>query len=172
MKKIIFISFFSLLSSVFYGEDISFNCDPKKFLPENIIEKVLIHRDSTFNICLKCEGESCSFKNELLGDEKSLSICKRLFCTASFASRGFEIPSETPRGKSSFNYQYSISKQGKIKDIKVISTEGVFSSRDVKAFVQALTRRTKYEPIEFQDNYYELTGLETEMTINTRLGNE
>ena len=46
------------------------------------------------------------------------------------------------------------------------------TTRDVKAFVQALTRRTKYEPIEFQDNYYELTGLETEMTINTRLGNE
>ena len=172
MKKALFLSFFLLSSSHFFGEDTSFNCDPKKFLADDVLEKVLLHRDSAFNICLDCEDQSCRFKAALLSDEKSLSICKRLFCTASFASRGFEIPPETPRGKSLFSYKYSISKEGKVKNIKVESTEGVFSSRDAREFIKALTRKTKYVPIEFEGNYYELTNLKSEMSLNTRLGND
>ena len=172
MKKTLFLSLFLFSSSYFFGGDSSFNCDPKKFLAEDVLEKVLVHRDSAFNICLDCEDQSCQFKDALLSDEKSLSICKRLFCTASFASRGFEIPPETPRGKSLFSYKYSISTEGKVKNIKVESTEGVFSSRDAREFIKALTRKTKYVPIEFEGNYYELTDLKSEMSINTRLGND
>ena len=133
---------------------------------------MLVHRESSFQICLNCEGEICSFNQELLKDERSLSVCKRLFCTPSFASRGFEIPPETPRGKSSFNYNYTISNTGTIKDIKIISVEGVFSSRDAREFLKALTRKTKYIPIEFRDDYYELINLESQISINTRLGYE
>ena len=96
MKKALFLSFFLFSSSYFFGEDTSFNCDPKKFLADDVLEKVLVHRDSAFNICLDCEDKSCRFKAALLSDERSLSICKRLFCTASFASRGFEIPPKRP----------------------------------------------------------------------------
>ena len=171
MRAVFFLCiFFSSLSIV--GESRNFECDPKKFLPENLIEKVLVHRETSFQICLDCEGKTCSFKQELLQDERSQSICKRLFCTPSFASRGFEIPPETPRGKSSFNYNYTISNTGIIKDIKIISVEGVFSSRDAREFIKALTRKTKYIPIEFQDVFYELTNLESKISINTRLGYE
>jgi hypothetical protein len=171
MRAVFFLCiFFSSLSIV--GESSNFECDPKKFLPENLIEKVLVHRETSFQICLNCEGKTCSFKQELLQDERSQSICKRLFCTPSFASRGFEIPPETPRGKSSFNYNYTISNTGMIKDIKIISVEGVFSSRDAREFIKALTRKTKYIPIEFQDDFYELTNLESKISINTRLGYE
>ena len=172
MRAVYVLSFFLFSSFSVFGESRNFDCDPKKFLSENLIEKVLVHRETSFQICLNCEGEICSFNQELLKDERSLSICKRLFCTPSFASRGFEIPPETPRGKSSFNYNYTISNTGTIKDIKIISVEGVFSSRDAREFIKALTRKTKYIPIELQDDFYELTNLESKMSINTRLGYE
>tara|TARA_B100000579_G_C22650068_1_gene765768 strand:- start:341 stop:859 length:519 start_codon:yes stop_codon:yes gene_type:complete len=170
MKKVFFFSFLLLSSSTFLGNENSISCDPKKFLSENLIQKVKIHRDSAFNICLNCKDQSCNFKSELLSDENSLSICKRLFCTASFASRGFEIPPETPRGESSFTYKYAISTEGKIKDIRVISVSGVFSSKDAREFVKALTRKTKFIPISYKDNLYELRDLQSEIKINTRLG--
>ena len=172
MRAVYVLSFFLFSSFSVFGESRNFDCDPKKFLSENLIEKVLVHRESSFQICLNCEGETCSFNQELLKDERSLSVCKRLFCTPSFASRGFEIPPETPRGKSSFNYNYTISNTGTIKDIKIISVEGVFSSRDAREFLKALTRKTKYIPIEFRDDYYELINLESQISINTRLGYE
>ena len=172
MRAVYVLSFFLFSSFSVFGESRNFDCDPKKFLSENLIEKVLVHRETSFQICLNCEGETCSFNQELLKDERNLSICKRLFCTPSFASRGFEIPPETPRGKSSFNYNYTISNTGTIKDIKIISVEGVFSSRDAREFLKALTRKTKYIPIEFRDDYYELINLESQISINTRLGYE
>ena len=172
MRAVYVLSFFLFSSFSVFGESRNFDCDPKKFLSENLIEKVLVHRETSFQICLNCEGETCSFNQELLKDERSLSVCKRLFCTPSFASRGFEIPPETPRGKSSFNYKYMISNTGTIKDIKIISVEGVFSSRDAREFLKALTRKTKYIPIEFRDDYYELINLESQISINTRLGYE
>ena len=172
MRGVYVLSFFLFSSFSVFGESRNFDCDPKKFLSENLIEKVLVHRETSFQICLNCEGEICSFNQELLKDERSLSVCKRLFCTPSFASRGFEIPPETPRGKSSFNYNYTISNKGTIKDIKIISVEGVFSSRDAREFLKALTRKTKYIPIEFRDDYYELINLESQISINTRLGYE
>lgn len=129
MKRAIFLSISLLISNSFFAEGDSFSCDPKKYLPEDLANKVLVHRESGFNICLSCEGETCKFKRELLDNSDTLSICKRLFCTASFASRGFEIPAGTPRGKSSFSYQYSISKLGAIKDITITSTDGVFQTK-------------------------------------------
>ena len=172
MIRAFFFSISLLLSNSFFAEGKSFSCDPKKYLPEDLANKVLVHRESAFNICLSCEGETCKFKQELLGNSDTFSICKRLFCTASFASRGFEIPAGTPRGKSSFSYQYSISKLGAIKDITITSTDGVFSNKDAKEFVKALTRKTKFLPIKYQGNSYELINLASDMNINTRLGND
>ena len=150
MKRAFFLSISLLLSNSFFAEGEPFSCDPKKYLPEDLANKVLVHRESGFNICLSCEGETCKFKQQLLDNPDTLSICKRLFCTASFASRGFEIPAGTPRGKSSFSYQYSISKLGAITDITITSTDGVFSNKDAKEFVKALTRKTKLIPLKNQ----------------------
>tara|TARA_Y100001934_G_scaffold79937_1_gene99311 strand:+ start:845 stop:1363 length:519 start_codon:yes stop_codon:yes gene_type:complete len=172
MKKVFFLSHLLLLSISFYGSENYFSCDPKKFLSEDMLEKVKLHRESAFNICLSCNGQSCNFKNELISDNKSLSICKRLFCVPSFASRGFEIPAATPRGESAFKFQYVISTEGRIKDVDITSVEGVFSSRDAKEFIKALTRKTKFIPITYENKTYELRGLQSEMNVNTRLGYE
>lgn len=149
-----------------------FTCDPKKYLPENLVEKVLKHRESAFNICLNCTGDDCSFKSQLLKNEESLNLCKRLFCSASFASRGFEMPADSPRGKSAFKYTYSISKKGTVENLKITETTGAFSSKDALKFLKSLTRKTKYEPINYQGNFYKLGGLSAEMSINTKLVNE
>ena len=171
MKKLFFL-FIALVSFSSFSNEDTFSCDPKKFLSEDNLDKVLKHRESGFNICLNCEGDSCSFRKELLSDQQSLSICKRLFCKASFASHGFELPADTPRGMSSFSYNYSISKKGKVIDISVKTSEGVFSTKDARKFVKALTRKTKFTPIEFGGSYYNLINLSSEMSINTRLGQE
>ena len=54
----------------------------------------------------------------------------------------------------------------------ITSTDGVFSNKDAKEFVKALTRKTKFLPIEYKGNSYELINLASEMNINTRLGND
>ena len=172
MKKVFFLSHLLFLSISFYGSENYFSCDPKKFLSEDMLEKVKLHRESAFNICLSCNGQSCNFKNELISDNKSLSICKRLFCVPSFASRGFEIPAATPRRESAFKFQYVISTEGRIKEVDITSVEGVFSSRDAKEFIKALTRKTKFIPITYENKTYEFRGLQSEMNVNTRLGYE
>ena len=93
MKKALFLSFFLLSSSHFFGEDTSFNCDPKKFLADDVLEKFCCI-ESAFNICLDCEDQSCRFKAALLSDEKSLSIC----VVRHFFSK-FEIPPKRPEVK-------------------------------------------------------------------------
>ena len=46
MKRIILLSLSLLLSNSFLAEGESFSCDPKKYLPEDLANKVLIHRES------------------------------------------------------------------------------------------------------------------------------
>ena len=168
MKRTIFLSISLLFSNSFLAEGEPFSCDPKKYLPEDLANKVLVHRESAFNICLDCNNQACKFKNSLLQDDQSAAICKRLFCTASFASRGFEVPSDAPRGESSFNYKYTISKEGKIKDIRIISVEGAFSKSDAAKFIKALTRKTRFEPININGTLYELNDLNSNMSLTTK----
>ena len=52
MKRAFFLSISLLLSNSFFAEGESFSCDPKKYLPEDLANKVLVHRESGFNICL------------------------------------------------------------------------------------------------------------------------
>ena len=90
------------------------------------------------------------------------------FARLHFASRGFEVPSDAPRGESSFNYKYTISKEGKIKDIRIISVEGAFSKSDAAKFIKALTRKTRFEPININGTLYELTDLNSNMSLSTK----
>ena len=50
MKRAFFLSISLLLSNSFFAEGESFSCDPKKYLPEDLADKVLVHRESAFNI--------------------------------------------------------------------------------------------------------------------------
>ena len=168
MKRYLILYILLSVSLTSYSNENSLECDPKKYLSGDVLDKVLVHRESAFNICLDCNNQACKFKNSLLQDDQSAAICKRLFCTASFASRGFEVPSDAPRGESSFNYKYTISKEGKIKDIRIISVEGAFSKSDAAKFIKALTRKTKFEPININGTLYELTDLNSNMSLSTK----
>jgi hypothetical protein len=133
---------------------------------DTILTAVRKHRDSAFNTCLTCQGSSCSFR--AFQDRKTEAVCKRLFCTPIFVSPGFETPADTPSGKSSFTYSYDISKEGSLKNIAIIKAEGVFSKNDAKKFIKARTRKTKFEPINFDNKSYEIINLTGEMSLNTR----
>ena len=133
---------------------------------EDILIAVRKHRDSAFNTCLSCTGSSCSFRE--FNDSKTLAVCKRLFCTPTFVSPGFETPADTPSGKSSFTYSYGISEKGSLENIEIKSVEGVFNKKDAKKFIKARTRKTKYEPIIFENKAYELVNLTSSMALNTR----
>ena len=70
--------------------------------------------------------------------------------------------------QSSFIYSYSISKEGKLSNIEILDVEGVFSKKDAKKFIKARTRKTKFEPINFDNKSYEIINLTGEMSLNTR----
>ena len=141
-------------------------CNNMIAMNETILSGVRKHRDSTFNTCLSCKGSSCSIKE--FNDSKALAVCKRLFCTPTFVSPGFETPADTPSGKSSFTYSYIISKEGSLENIEIKSVEGVFNKKDAKKFIKARTRKTKFEPIVFQNKAYEIVNLTSNMVLNTR----
>tara|TARA_B100000945_G_scaffold3521_1_gene2963 strand:- start:41 stop:631 length:591 start_codon:yes stop_codon:yes gene_type:complete len=141
-------------------------CNNMIAMNDTILTAVRKHRDSAFNTCLTCQGSSCSFR--AFQDRKTEAVCKRLFCTPIFVSPGFETPADTPSGKSSFTYSYDISKEGSLKNIAIIKAEGVFSKSDAKKFIKARTRKTKFEPINFDNKSYEIINLTGEMSLNTR----
>ena len=141
-------------------------CNNMVAMTETILNGVRKHRDSAFKICLSCQGSSCIFNQ--FQERKTEAVCKRLFCTPTFVSPGFETPADTPSGKSSFNYSYSISKEGTLSNIEILDVEGVFSKKDAKKFIKARTRKTKFEPINFDNKSYELINLTGEMSLNTR----
>ena len=141
-------------------------CNNMIAMNDTILTAVRKHRDSAFKTCLTCQGSSCSFR--VFQDRKTEAVCQRLFCTPIFVSPGFETPADTPSGKSSFTYSYDISKKGSLKNIAIIKTEGVFSKNDAKKFIKARTRKTKFEPINFDNKSYEIINLTGEMSLNTR----
>ena len=169
MKKIIYVLSLIFISYSNSSEEVQpVACDPMIPMTESILSAVLKHRDSAFNTCLSCQGSSCSLKS--WDDSKTLSVCKRLFCTPSFVSPGFETPADTPSGKSSFTYSYGISKEGFLENIEVLKAEGAFKKRDAKKFLKARTRKTRFEPIIYKKVPYEIVNLTSNMVLNTRWG--
>ena len=169
MTKIMYVLSLIFISYFNYSEEAQpVACDPMIPMTESILSAVLKHRDSAFNTCLSCQGSSCSLKS--WDDSKTLSVCKRLFCTPSFVSPGFETPADTPSGKSSFTYSYGISKEGFLENIEVLKSEGAFKKRDAKKFLKARTRKTRFEPIIYKKVPYEIVNLTSNMVLNTRWG--
>ena len=169
MKKIIYVLSLIFISYSNSSEEVQpVACDPMIPMTDSILSAVLKHRDSAFNTCLSCQGSSCSFKS--WDDSKTLAVCKRLFCTPSFVSPGFETPADTPSGKSSFTYSYGISKEGFLENIEVLKAEGAFKKRDAKKFLKARTRKTRFEPIIYKKVPYEIVNLTSNMVLNTRWG--
>ncbi|HIE48677.1 MAG TPA: hypothetical protein EYP94_01055 [Gammaproteobacteria bacterium] len=148
------------------------SCDHKVSMNDDLLSKVLKHRDSAFETCLSCTKGDCLMKAWPEEGRANEAICQRLFCTPKKVSKGFEVPADTPRGKSSFSYTYSISKKGRLTDINILSVDGPYKRADALKFLKSLTKKTQYEPLVYDNKKYKITNLASSMAVNTKLDNE
>lgn len=143
-------------------------CDHTAAMSSELLLRTLNYRESAFNTCLRCEGPSCKMKSwpkEKKGDE---AICKRIFCTPANVNKNYEVPADSPRGRSKFSYSYEISKKGKIKDFKILNYEGAHKPRDIVDYLKAYTKKTSYEPLVYDGKEYEITNLGFSMSVHLK----
>ena len=142
------------------------SCDHKVSMSDDLLSKVVKHRDSAFEICLSCTKGDCLMKAWPEEGRANETICQRLFCTPKKVSKGFEVPADTPRGKSSFSYTYSISKKGRLTDINILSVDGAYKRTDALKYLKSLTKKTQYEPLVYDNKKYQITNLTSSMSVN------
>tara|TARA_Y100001970_G_scaffold262055_1_gene345812 strand:- start:13352 stop:13867 length:516 start_codon:yes stop_codon:yes gene_type:complete len=171
MFRFLSVVFFSLSLHLSSSEEL-FYCDHKKALNEDLLAKVIKHRSSAFDVCLKCIGEVCQMRGWQDSQTQENMICTRLFCTPKKVAKGLDLPAMAPRGKSKVDYSYSIDKQGKITDINILSTQGAFKAKDAKEFLRALTKRTRYEPLVNDSKEFSIKNLKMDIEVNLKLENE
>ena len=169
MNKLISILFINLFyfSQLLVAADVNpMACDHKVAMSADLLTKVIKHRDSAFDTCLSCNKGDCSMKNWSEENKQNEMICKRLFCTPIKVAKAYEVPGNSPTGKSSFDYMYSISKKGKLTDINILKVEGEFNRKDALNYLNALTKRTRYEPLVNENKKYKITNLESSLSVN------
>jgi|TARA_B110001454_G_scaffold31569_1_gene30871 hypothetical protein len=163
---LLFISLFSYAGSMAANDTKPMSCNHKVAMSEDLLAKVLKHRDSAFKTCLTCNKGDCSMKIWNEENKSNEMICKRMFCTPIKVAKAYEVPGNSPTGKSSFDYMYSISKKGKLTDINILKVEGEFNRKDALNYLKALTKRTKYEPLVNENKKYKITNLKSSMSVN------
>ena len=166
----LFISFIGY-AQLIKADDLksSMSCDHKVSMSADLLSKVLKHRGSAFAICLSCTKGDCLMKTWPEDGKANEVICQRLFCTPKKVSKGYEVPADTPRGKSSFSYTYSISKKGRLIDINILSVDGAYKRTDALKFLKSLTKKTQYEPLVYDNKKYKITNLASSMAVNAKL---
>ncbi|MDA7601364.1 hypothetical protein N8791_02350 [Gammaproteobacteria bacterium] len=148
------------------------SCDHKVSMGSDLLSKVIKHRDSAFDTCLTCNKGDCTMKAWTAENKNNEMICKRLFCTPKKVNKGYEVPADTPRGKSSFSYSYTISKKGKLTEINIESVDGAYKRKDALKFLKSLTKKTQYEPLVHEGKKYKITNLTSSMSVNMKWENE
>lgn len=63
------------------------SCDHKVSMSDDLLNKVLKHRDSAFATCLSCTKGDCSMKTWPEEGRANETICQRLFCTPKKVNR-------------------------------------------------------------------------------------
>jgi len=172
LTLLLFISLFSYAGAMASNDAVLMSCDHKVAMSGDLLSKVIKHRDSAFQTCLTCNKGDCAMKTWTAENQNNEMICKRLFCTPKKVSKGYEVPADTPRGKSSFTYSYSISKKGRLDEINILSVEGSYKRKDALKFLKSLTKRTEYEPLTHENKKYKVTNLTSSMTVNMKWENE
>jgi len=175
LKKIIL--FVSLISSphIFASEFMQCNFDSE--LGGGNDELISTAREKYSSLCLKCTGKSCKMNIFRLESDPDLekkrkavvSSCKRIFCTPKKIRKiqGEEIPTDLRIGKSKFEFSYKITETGRVRDVKIISLEGVMNERDAYRWTTGLTKRVTYLPLKLYGRTYEITNLSAVLFVNT-----
>ena len=170
MFRILIVLTALIYSHILFAENVRcMGKDPKSWIiPFQTIKQVVKHRSNAMDICLSCEGDSCSMKSWSEEQVKEFNVCKRLFTTPVYlrANSMSELPSKFKRiGKESkrstyFYYNYSISKEGRVSDIKVTSIFGAgrLTKKEALQLWTIVTEDSFYEPIEIEDKRYEINN--------------
>ena len=175
MNKLIpllFIFSFCVASPLSANDAEPMSCDHKVSMGSDLLTKVIKHRDSAFDTCLTCIKGDCTMKTWNAENQNNEMICKRLFCTPKKVNKGYEVPADTPRGKSSFSYSYTISKKGKLTEINILNVDGAYKRKDALKFLKSLTKKTQYEPLIHDNKKYKITNLTSSMSVNMKWENE
>ena len=175
LKKIVL--FVGLISSPYIFASEFMQCNFDSALGEQLDERISTARQQYSSICLKCEGNSCKmniFRSESDPDleqkrKKITASCKRIFCTPKKIRKiqGEEIQPDLPIGKSKFEFSYKISQKGRVRDVEIISLEGVMNRRDAYRWTTGLTKRVIYLPVKLNGKTYEITNLSAVLFVNT-----
>ena len=81
--------------------------------------------------------------------------------------QGEEIPTDLGIGKSKFEFSYKITEKGRVRDVKIISLQGVMNERDAYRWTTGLTKRVTYLPLMIKGKTYEITNLSAVLFVNT-----
>ena len=166
LKKIVL--FVGLISSPYIFASEFMQCNFDSELGGGNEERILEIRERALDSCLKCEGSSCKM---LLYPPESdpAKFCKRVFCTPKKIRKiqGEEIPADLRIGKSKFEFSYKITEKGRVRDVKIISLEGVMNERDAYRWTTGLTKRVTYFPLKIKGKTYEITNLSAVLFVNT-----
>jgi len=92
-----------------------------------------------------------------------------VFCTPKKIRKiqGEEIPTDLGIGKSKFEFSYKITEKGRVRDVKIISLQGVMNERDAYRWTTGLTKRVTYLPLKIKGKTYEITNLSAVLFVNT-----
>ena len=80
--------------------------------------------------------------------------------------RSFKRPDGAKKGRTKIKFNYNISEEGQIKDIRVKSTSGKMNDRQAYKYLQSFVRKTTFEPLVIDDKEYKLTNLMSEIVVN------
>ena len=130
-------------------------------VPQSMLIRLDELRVTAARHCLECNQESCSMKIWPQGSEKEVLLCKRIFCQpADTIKRNIlgELD-KFPSGRNYAVFYYSISKDGKIKDIEVQENIGSMNKNQANLYLNLMLRSHRYKTLLIENNPIELTNL-------------
>jgi len=165
MKSLIFLIGFVVSANIYAAETMQCNFDSE--LGDENKELISSYREKAFNTCLKCEGNSCKM-NLFPSESPNANICKHLFCKPIKKRKiqGEEIPTDLGIGYSKFEFSYKITEKGRVRDVEIISLEGIMNRREAYRWTTAFTKRVIYLPVKIKGKTYEITNLSAVLEVN------
>ena len=130
-------------------------------VPKSMLTRLDELRVTAARHCLKCNQEACSMKIWPEGNEKEVLLCKRIFCQPIDAVKRNMLGEldKFPSGRNYAVFNYSIGKDGKIKDIKVQESFGSMNKEQANLYLKLMLRSHRYKTLLKENNPIELTNL-------------
>ena len=130
-------------------------------VPKSMLARLDELRVTAARHCLKCNQEACSMKIWPEGNEKEVLLCKRIFCQPIDTVKRNILGEldKFPSGKNYAVFNYSIGKDGQIKDIEVQESFGSMNKKQANLYLNLMLRSHRYKILLEENNPIELTNL-------------